>query len=120
MLSKQVCNAILGSFFLMGNLCCHLQSKLSAHASTSVAHASIEENITVVDKVVDDGWGSPRASLQASSSGILCCYLIILLTVKLFHEFIIALNSFGSKFYYSVLKLVHMCSHQDALQFIDR
>ncbi|CAN6359301.1 unnamed protein product [Urochloa humidicola] len=35
------------------------------------AHASIEESIPVVDKVVDDGWGSPRASLQASSSGSL-------------------------------------------------
>nr|CAB3464574.1 unnamed protein product [Digitaria exilis] len=46
-------------------------SKLPAHASASVAHASIEESIPVVDKVVDDGWGSPRASLQASSSGSL-------------------------------------------------
>jgi hypothetical protein len=49
---------------------------LSAHASAFVAHTSIEESIPVVDKVVDDGWGSPRASLQASSSGILC-YIII-------------------------------------------
>ncbi|CAL4894673.1 unnamed protein product [Urochloa decumbens] len=47
----------------------HEESKLPAHASASVAHASIEESIPVVDKVVDDGWGSPRASLQASSSG---------------------------------------------------
>ncbi|KAG2617807.1 hypothetical protein PVAP13_3NG258005 [Panicum virgatum] len=46
----------------------HEESKLPAHASASVAHASIE-SIPVVDKVVDDGWGSPRASLQASSSG---------------------------------------------------
>lgn len=61
----------------MGNLCCYIQSKLPAHASASVAHASIEESIPVVDKVVDDGWGSPRASLQASSSGILCCYINI-------------------------------------------
>ncbi|KAF8727432.1 hypothetical protein HU200_019038 [Digitaria exilis] len=49
----------------------HEESKLPAHASASVAHASIEESIPVVDKVVDDGWGSPRASLQASSSGSL-------------------------------------------------
>ncbi|CAN6332223.1 unnamed protein product [Urochloa humidicola] len=48
----------------------HEESKLPAHASASVAHASIEESIPVVDKVVDDGWGSPRASLQASSSGL--------------------------------------------------
>ncbi|CAN6359303.1 unnamed protein product [Urochloa humidicola] len=40
-------------------------------ASKLPAHASIEESIPVVDKVVDDGWGSPRASLQASSSGSL-------------------------------------------------
>lgn len=60
----------------MRNLCYHLQSKLLAHGSTFVAHASIEESIPVVDKVVDDGWGSPRASLQASS-GILCCYIIV-------------------------------------------
>ncbi|PAN18329.1 hypothetical protein PAHAL_3G194900 [Panicum hallii] len=46
----------------------HEESKLPAHAYASVAHASIE-NIPVVDKVVDDGWGSPRANLQASSSG---------------------------------------------------
>jgi hypothetical protein len=46
----------------------HEESKLPAHASASVAHASIE-NIPVVDKVVDGGWGSPRANLQASSSG---------------------------------------------------
>ncbi|OEL24141.1 Phosphatidylinositol/phosphatidylcholine transfer protein SFH8, partial [Dichanthelium oligosanthes] len=56
---------------LIGNLCCYLQSKLSAQASAFVAHTSIEESIPVVDKVVDDGWGSPRASLQASSSGSL-------------------------------------------------
>ncbi|CAL4901989.1 unnamed protein product [Urochloa decumbens] len=49
----------------------HEESKLPVHASASVAHASIEESIPVVDKVVDDGWGSPRASLQASSSGSL-------------------------------------------------
>ncbi|CAN6359302.1 unnamed protein product [Urochloa humidicola] len=41
------------------------------HESKLPAHASIEESIPVVDKVVDDGWGSPRASLQASSSGSL-------------------------------------------------
>lgn len=46
----------------------HEELKLLAHASTSVAHASIEESIPVVDKVVDDGWGSPRASPPASSS----------------------------------------------------
>ena len=60
----------------MCNLCCYLQSKLSAHGSAFVAHASIEESIPVVDKVVDDGWGSPRGSLQASS-GILRCYIIV-------------------------------------------
>lgn len=49
----------------------HEESKLSARSSAFVAHASIEENIPVVDKVVDDGWGSPRGSLQASSSGSL-------------------------------------------------
>jgi hypothetical protein len=71
----------------MGNLCCYLQSKLPAHAYASVAHASIE-NIPVVDKVVDDGWGSPRANLQASSSGMLCGYLVIvklLFTVIILH-----------------------------------
>ncbi|KAL6848596.1 hypothetical protein ACP4OV_021179 [Aristida adscensionis] len=49
----------------------HEESKLLAYASTSVAHAAIEESIPVVDKVVDDGWGSPRASPTASSSGSL-------------------------------------------------
>jgi hypothetical protein len=51
------------------------QSKLSAHASKPVAHATIEENVPVVDKVVDDGWSSPRAS-----SGLL------IFTVKLFQK----------------------------------
>ena len=60
----------------MGNLCCYLQSKLPAHASASVAHASIE-SIPVVDKVVDDGWGSPRASLHVASSGMLCGHVVI-------------------------------------------
>ncbi|XP_062232043.1 phosphatidylinositol/phosphatidylcholine transfer protein SFH8-like isoform X1 [Phragmites australis] len=49
----------------------HEESKLSAHASTSAAHATIEESIPVVDKVVDDGWVSPRASSTASSAGSL-------------------------------------------------
>jgi len=48
----------------------HEESKLSPHGSTFVAHASIEENIPVVDKVVDDGWGTPRGSLQASSGSL--------------------------------------------------
>ncbi|AQK91900.1 phosphatidylinositol/phosphatidylcholine transfer protein SFH6 isoform X2 [Zea mays] len=49
----------------------HEESKLSAHGSSSVVHASIGENIPVVDKIVDDGWGSPRSSPQAASSGSL-------------------------------------------------
>ncbi|AQK91899.1 Putative CRAL/TRIO domain containing, Sec14p-like phosphatidylinositol transfer family protein [Zea mays] len=49
----------------------HPNSKLSAHGSSSVVHASIGENIPVVDKIVDDGWGSPRSSPQAASSGSL-------------------------------------------------
>jgi len=48
----------------------HEESKLSAHGSAFVAHASIEESIPVVDKVVDDGWGSPKGSLQASSGSL--------------------------------------------------
>jgi hypothetical protein len=55
---------------------------LSAHGSAFVAHASIEENIPVVDKVVDDGWGTPRGSLQASS-GILYYYMIASFIVNL-------------------------------------
>ncbi|WVZ99455.1 hypothetical protein U9M48_044749 [Paspalum notatum var. saurae] len=46
-------------------------SKLSARGPAFFAHASIEESIPVVDKVVDDGWGSPRASVQVDSSGSL-------------------------------------------------
>jgi len=83
----------------MGNLCCYLQLKLPAHASASVAHASIE-SIPVVDKVVDDGWGSPRASLQASSSGMLCGYIVI---VKLLYPFDFCSNLYPL--------LVHVCSH---------
>jgi len=49
----------------------HEESKLSAHGSSSVVHASIGENIPVVDKIVDDGYGSPRSSPQAASSGSL-------------------------------------------------
>jgi hypothetical protein len=67
----------------MCNLCCYLQSKLSAHGSSSVVHASIGENIPVVDKIVDDGWGSPRSSPQAASSGILCWYIIVYFIVNL-------------------------------------
>uniref|UniRef100_A0A452ZQX4 CRAL-TRIO domain-containing protein n=1 Tax=Aegilops tauschii subsp. strangulata TaxID=200361 RepID=A0A452ZQX4_AEGTS len=40
----------------------HEESKFAAHASTSAARPTIEESIPVVDKVVDDGWSSPRAS----------------------------------------------------------
>jgi hypothetical protein len=49
----------------------HEESKFAAHASTSATRPTIEESIPVVDKVVDDGWGSPRASPTASSSGSL-------------------------------------------------
>lgn len=47
----------------------HEESKFAAHASTSATRPTIEESIPVVDKVVDDGWGSPRATPTASSSG---------------------------------------------------
>uniref|UniRef100_A0A452ZQT3 Uncharacterized protein n=1 Tax=Aegilops tauschii subsp. strangulata TaxID=200361 RepID=A0A452ZQT3_AEGTS len=56
--------------FLTGNLLL-FQSKFAAHASTSAARPTIEESIPVVDKVVDDGWSSPRASPVSSSSGSL-------------------------------------------------
>uniref|UniRef100_A0A452ZQS8 CRAL-TRIO domain-containing protein n=1 Tax=Aegilops tauschii subsp. strangulata TaxID=200361 RepID=A0A452ZQS8_AEGTS len=49
----------------------HEESKFAAHASTSAARPTIEESIPVVDKVVDDGWSSPRASPVSSSSGSL-------------------------------------------------
>ncbi|XP_048547784.1 phosphatidylinositol/phosphatidylcholine transfer protein SFH8-like isoform X2 [Triticum urartu] len=49
----------------------HEESKFAAHASTSAAHPTIEDSIPVVDKVVDDGWSSPRASPVSSSSGSL-------------------------------------------------
>ncbi|KAE8767668.1 SEC14 cytosolic factor [Hordeum vulgare] len=49
----------------------HEESKFAAHASTSAARPTIEESIPVVDKVVDDGWSSPRASPTSSSSGSL-------------------------------------------------
>ncbi|XP_006654736.1 phosphatidylinositol/phosphatidylcholine transfer protein SFH8-like isoform X2 [Oryza brachyantha] len=47
----------------------HEESKLLAHASTSASPPIIEETIPVVDKVVDDGWGSPRSSMAISFSG---------------------------------------------------
>uniref|UniRef100_A0A0E0L593 CRAL-TRIO domain-containing protein n=1 Tax=Oryza punctata TaxID=4537 RepID=A0A0E0L593_ORYPU len=46
---------------------CHA-SKLAAHGFTSASPSIIEESIPVVDKVVDDGWGSPRASSSPSRS----------------------------------------------------
>lgn len=68
---------------LTGDICCYFQSKLAAHASTSAAHATIEESIPVVDKVVDDGWGSPRANLT-TSSGIIHFFFITTFTMELF------------------------------------
>ncbi|KAL5230978.1 hypothetical protein ABZP36_029754 [Zizania latifolia] len=47
----------------------HEESRLLAYASTSASPPIIEESIPVVDKVVDDGWGSPRANMAVSSSG---------------------------------------------------
>jgi hypothetical protein len=49
----------------------HEESKFAARASTSAARPTIEESIPVVDKVVDDGWSSPRACPTSSSSGSL-------------------------------------------------
>ncbi|KQK05078.1 phosphatidylinositol/phosphatidylcholine transfer protein SFH8 isoform X2 [Brachypodium distachyon] len=49
----------------------HEESKFAQHASTSAARPIVEESIPVVDKVVDDGWSSPRASPTASSPGSL-------------------------------------------------
>ncbi|VAH22070.1 unnamed protein product [Triticum turgidum subsp. durum] len=49
----------------------HEESKFATHASTSAVRPTIEESIPVVDKVVDDGWSSPRASPVSSSSGSL-------------------------------------------------
>lgn len=46
----------------------HEESKLAAHGFTSASPSIIEESIPVVDKVVDDGWGSPRASSSPSRS----------------------------------------------------
>ncbi|KAF0926523.1 hypothetical protein E2562_026013 [Oryza meyeriana var. granulata] len=46
----------------------HEESKLSAHGFTSASPPIIEESIPVIDKVVDDGWGSPRASSSPSRS----------------------------------------------------
>jgi len=89
----------------MCNLCCYLQSKLSAHGSAFVAHASIEESIPVVDKVVDDGWGSLSGSLQASS-GILRCYIIVFFIVNLL-PIVFVLHFTPVQF-----KLVHVCSHR--------
>jgi hypothetical protein len=67
---------------LIGGYFC--QSKFAAHASTSATRPTIEESIPVVDKVVDDGWGSPRASPTASSSGILHYYFTFYPSWKLF------------------------------------
>jgi hypothetical protein len=58
----------------------HEESKFAAHASTSATRPTIEESIPVVDKVVDDGWGSPRASPTASSSGLLHSYFFVQLS----------------------------------------